>query len=170
VMIESILRFFLVLSVLSIASFLDVKSQSVPNKLWYIAFCLTIPFLLYDLLSQVQWYWVWWFYSFYGTLFISYIFWRLGVLGGADGKCLIFISLLYPFYPQLGGIFELSTRSGIFFNCFYALKIFLPFSMFVLFFGMIFSVIFCLITKRRGKQSFIPFIMMSFLFLCFVIS
>jgi len=78
----------------------DIKTRSVPNKVWLFMLPGAVIFFLIDLSNNFLTHITSTLLST-GTIFsIAYIFFRLGFLGGADVKALTIISFILPLFPQ----------------------------------------------------------------------
>ena len=86
-------------SCLIYASWRDIKSRSVTNRLWLLMIAAGIPFASYNLLIYRIPFLIPLTFSLLFTFALSYLFFRLNLFGGADAKSLICISLLIPTHP-----------------------------------------------------------------------
>ncbi|HID20169.1 MAG TPA: peptidase A24 [Methanophagales archaeon] len=100
-MVESdILGVIFCFSCLIYASWVDIKSRSVTNKLWLLMIAVAIPFASYNLLIYRIPFLIHLIFALLFTFALSYLFFRLNLFGGADAKSLICISLLIPTHPS----------------------------------------------------------------------
>ena len=94
-------RFILGFSILSIASYTDIKMRRAPNVLWIIMG-------LAGLIILIVQYWIdglqEWTYLLFIPIFmvLIYLLFYVGLIfGGADAKALMALSILAPFWPSL---------------------------------------------------------------------
>lgn len=120
------------------ASFLDIKSRIVPNRLWKAMLIATSPLLGYEIYfavvkdpsSLIP--------SVLGTTFmivLAYAIYAINAYGGADAKALMCLAILFPFYPRIENFPILNKGFGIFaFSVLANSVIFAPFMMLFLLF------------------------------------
>ena len=77
----------------------DIKTRRVTNNLWLIMLASGVVFILFDILTHGLLYIVYVFISAGFMFVIVYIFFQLRILGGADAKALIILSMIFPTYP-----------------------------------------------------------------------
>jgi len=87
-------------SCLMYASWSDMKSRSVTNRLWLLMIAVGIPFASYNLVIYRIPLLIPFTFSLLFTFVLSYLSFRLYLFGGADAKSLICISLLIPLHPD----------------------------------------------------------------------
>jgi preflagellin peptidase FlaK len=93
---------------LSIASYTDLKTRVVSNRLWFSMVIIGIGILIiqylvigFELIHLV---------GIPLMFVIAYLLFRVGIVfGGADAKALMALSILVPFWPKLGNAFPLHT-------------------------------------------------------------
>ena len=85
--------------VLLYACYSDIKTRTVPNKLWLLTICMSIPLIIYNLFIFGMPYLIDFMISISLTSILVYLFFRLGSFGGADAKSLICIAILIPTNP-----------------------------------------------------------------------
>ena len=99
----------LILSMLLISSYKDIKFREVADKLWLIfaIFGIILNFFYYlNFPSQFNYLVI--FYLII-TVFISWGLYVLKLYGGADAKCLIVISIILPTWNMLYGFHQLTA-------------------------------------------------------------
>ncbi len=100
-MLESdILGIIFCFSCLIYASWHDIKSRSVTNRLWLLMIVVGVPVASYNLLIHRIPFLISLSFSLLLTSALSYLCFRLNLFGGADAKSLICISLLIPTHPS----------------------------------------------------------------------
>jgi preflagellin peptidase FlaK len=101
-MVESnILILVFCFSCLIYASWRDLKSRSVTNRLWLLMIAVGIPLASYNLFIHRIPFLILLTFSLLFTFALSYLLFRLRLFGGADAKSLICISLLIPAHPTI---------------------------------------------------------------------
>lgn len=158
-------KLLLVFVVLLIASFLDVKKREVSNKFWNISTLVLSPFILHDLYCYGIWYRFLWLYSLLFTFLLSYLFWKLNFFGGADVKCLLFLSCAFPFLVNVPSLIFFDNYA---FKIYLALKAVLPVPVMVLFLSAIFRLFYEGLFSIRHSYPFLPFMFVSFVILVLV--
>ncbi len=89
------------LSILTYASQSDIRKRSVSNIPWLAMITVGIGLLILRVVTSDT-YLLWQAaLSFVLTLAVSYLFFRIGLFGAADAKCLISIAVLFPVSPSL---------------------------------------------------------------------
>lgn len=83
------------------ASYLDIKTRRVPNKVWLLMLLLGSPFIAYDIYTGGTYHLIRLGASVIFIYTFVYILFRIGTFGGADAKALIVLSCIIPVYPQL---------------------------------------------------------------------
>ncbi|MCC6027294.1 MAG: prepilin peptidase [Archaeoglobus sp.] len=129
--IAEILKIFLVSIFLLYACHLDIKTRTVPNKVWKAMLALISPFLAYQVYHYLNFPFLL-ISSFAGVIFmvfLSYLLYAMNAYGGADAKALMCLSIAFPFYPELSP-FLLNRGIGVFsFSVLANSVIFAPFIM-----------------------------------------
>ncbi|MDI9645347.1 MAG: A24 family peptidase C-terminal domain-containing protein [Archaeoglobales archaeon] len=95
-------KFAIVLSFLLYACWLDIKSRTVPNKVWKFMLIFAAPITFIEMASYVT--------SFpyllitvsfaILTIALAYVLYALGAYGGADAKAIMCLAILFPVYPK----------------------------------------------------------------------
>ncbi len=99
-----LIKFFIGLFFLLWASRLDLKSRTVPNRIWKLFILFMAPLTLYEALFEYHSI-LEFIIGLFQLFFVSGLalaFYYLGFYGGADAKALIVLSILFPFYPEFG--------------------------------------------------------------------
>jgi len=91
--------------ILIYACYSDIIKRSVTNKLWLFMVAIGFPVALYNFFSQGTDFLICFTYSVLFTFALTYLFFRLGLFGGADAKCLIAISVLIPVQPDFAFVY-----------------------------------------------------------------
>ncbi|AKB23319.1 A24 family peptidase C-terminal domain-containing protein [Methanosarcina sp. WH1] len=99
-MIE-ILKLAVCLPFLFYSSYLDLKTRRVPNRVWKLMLFSLSGFLIYEIVNGGVSFLLQLVFSFFSSLFLTYLLFRVRVFGGADAKALIAIGILCPVYPVL---------------------------------------------------------------------
>ena len=92
-MIILMLKIGFVLACLIYASYTDLKTRKVPNKLWLVML-VSLPFFI--IIEQIHL--IPLFISLLCCSIFSYLFFRLGYWGAADAKAVILLSLYFPYF------------------------------------------------------------------------
>ncbi len=95
-------KFAIVLSFLIYACWLDVKSRTVPNKVWKFMLIFAAPITFIEIVSYAA------NFSYLLitisftiiTVVIAYALYVLGAYGGADAKAIMCLAILFPVYPK----------------------------------------------------------------------
>ncbi|MCS7121880.1 MAG: prepilin peptidase [Archaeoglobaceae archaeon] len=129
----TIVKFFIVLFFLVYACKLDVKSRTVPNRVWKYMLIFSLPITFFELLL---------FYPSYFlatsvlhmaiTISLAYLFYVIGAYGGADAKAIICLAVIFPFYPD--PIFPLQKGINVGFSSLANSVILVPALTFAMFF------------------------------------
>lgn len=82
------------------ASYLDIKTRRVPNRVWLIMILIGSPFVAYDLYTGGSFHLIRLLASVIFIYAFMYLLFRIGTFGGADAKALIVLSYIIPVYPQ----------------------------------------------------------------------
>ncbi|AKG91905.1 Type IV leader peptidase family/Archaeal Peptidase A24 C-terminus Type II [Geoglobus ahangari] len=98
----AVTKFLIGLLFLLWASRMDLRSRIIPNRVWKLMFLALLPFTLAELLlfphSTLELY-----LALFQAVFVislAFIFYYLGLYGGADAKALMVLALTFPFYPS----------------------------------------------------------------------
>ena len=83
------------------ASYLDIKTRRVPNKVWLVMIIIGSPFVAYDLYTGGSSHLIRLLASVIPIYVVMYLLFRMGTFGGADAKALIVLSYIIPVYPKL---------------------------------------------------------------------
>jgi preflagellin peptidase FlaK len=126
------LRLVLTLAVLLYASLLDWRHREIDDRSWMALLALGFLFFLADFYrfqsGVILKYFV---LSVFFSFFLASVLFYTGLMGGGDGKILIGIGAMYPFYPtQILSVFPLFVMS-VFTNAI-LLAALVPFGLFVL--------------------------------------
>ncbi|MBS7605118.1 MAG: A24 family peptidase C-terminal domain-containing protein [Candidatus Bathyarchaeia archaeon] len=107
-----LIRVFICLLFLSIASLHDLRSREVPDMVWIIFAPLGLALSLISMIwsGWSMWTLLWWIIVLAITFCLSTALFYLGLFGGADGKALICLAIAMPFRPSLpwNGLFARS--------------------------------------------------------------
>lgn len=85
--------------ILLYACYSDIKTRSVANELWLLIIAVGIPIAIYNLFLFGMPFLIRFGISLLFTFPLAYLFFRLGLFGGADAKSLIAIAVLIPTNP-----------------------------------------------------------------------
>jgi len=113
--IAEILKILLVSIFLLYACYLDIKTRTVPNKVWKAMLISIFPLLAYQVYQSLNYPISLISYAIGATFMIllSYLFYAMNAWGGADAKALMCLSIAFPFYPELSP-FLLNRGIGVF--------------------------------------------------------
>jgi len=136
-----------IMVILAIASYYDLKTREVPNRLWKYALLLSLPFIIYDFYSYGRYSIIEWIISILYAAIVLLILYSIHKIEAADSKAIMFISILIPSYTQH-------------ISC---IKLFFPFSLIVLLLASIIGFVFVVIVDKRKEIPFIVFITISFI-------
>ena len=88
------LKIVFVLLCFLVASYYDIKTKEISNKLWMFMFPFAITLFIYELSLS--------FFAVFASFLIATVFalgaWKLKQFGGADAKAIIVIGLFYPYW------------------------------------------------------------------------
>uniref|UniRef100_A0A7J2TKT4 A24 family peptidase n=1 Tax=Archaeoglobus fulgidus TaxID=2234 RepID=A0A7J2TKT4_ARCFL len=104
--IAELLKVILVSIFLLYACYLDLKSRTVPNRVWKFMLVSILPFLAYQIYEALR-FPILLLFSAIGIVFMllfSYLLYAMNVYGGADAKALMSLSIAFPFYPEVSPI------------------------------------------------------------------
>lgn len=95
-------KFAIVLSFLIYACWLDIKSRTVPNKVWKFMLIFAAPITFLEMLNYVaSLSYLLIIISFaILTVALAYVLYAIGAYGGADAKAIMCLALLFPVYPK----------------------------------------------------------------------
>jgi preflagellin peptidase FlaK len=85
--------------ILLYACYSDLKSRSVANEVWLLMIAVGIPIALYNFYLSGIPFLIRLGFSLLFTFLLAYLFFYLGLFGGADAKALISIAILIPMNP-----------------------------------------------------------------------
>lgn len=86
------IKIVFVLACFSYASYTDIKTRRVPNRLWLTMFPPAIAFIY---LEQLNYIWVFCVFSI--CCIFGYVYFELGWWGGADMKAIAILALYFPY-------------------------------------------------------------------------
>lgn len=101
-----ILRVIVSLAVLSYASYADIKTRRVTDKIWGVMYSVAVIILVYEAYTSGE----------YVTTITevgisialvggaSYVLYRLNIFYGADYKAMVGVAVMFPVFPELGAI------------------------------------------------------------------
>lgn len=132
-------KFIFIFIFLLYASYLDLKYRKVSNKYWLMMLIFSIPFIVHTNVS------IYILLLSFALMFIfGYIFFKFNLLGAADIKCFLVLSLL--------------IRSQVFFVFYSSYMFFIAFLL-----GRYMK-----IKHFEGEYPFIPFILLGYVFINFI--
>ena len=85
--------------ILLYACYSDLKSRSVANEVWLPMIAVGIPIAIYNVYLSGMPFLIRFGFSLLFTFLLAYLFFYLGLFGGADAKALIGIAILIPMNP-----------------------------------------------------------------------
>jgi preflagellin peptidase FlaK len=85
--------------ILLYACYSDLKSRSVANEVWLLLIAVGIPIAIYNFYLSGIPFLIRFGFSLLFTFLLAYLFFYLGLFGGADAKALIGIAILIPMNP-----------------------------------------------------------------------
>jgi len=94
-----ILKILFCIPFLLYACYSDIKKRSVTNKVWQVMFAGSILFISYDFSLNKELILEPLVTSALFIFILSYFFFEIGALGGADAKAFMVMSLIIPTYP-----------------------------------------------------------------------
>ncbi len=98
--IIAIIRSATLILTYAFASYYDVKTREVPDKLWILPVAIGIPLLVYDIMCSNSLYSAFLIvFSFTLSTLLAIILFYNGFFGGADAKAIISAGILMPRYP-----------------------------------------------------------------------
>lgn len=165
-MIINNLEVLYVITVLIVASYYDIKYKKTPHYFWKSSIIFSVPIIAAMFFFYGTWYICFWCIVLFITVALSCLLFSFTEFGGADAKCLIFISLLTPTFPS---ILESSFIS--FSLLLYQPLLFLP----ILVIGIASLIGFCfvlpafIVTRKKVILPFIPFLLTSYVLILLVV-
>ena len=96
-------RFLASLSCLLVATYSDLKSRIVENKVWVVLVGVSLPFLIWELLVRVSenpTLAIFTLISAALSIILALLVYRLGLFGGADAKAIMALAASLPTYPR----------------------------------------------------------------------
>jgi len=99
------------------ACHLDLKSRTIPNKVWKFMLVATIPITTYQVYEMAFLNAMILIFAAIGVIFMAvfaYVLYRINAYGGADAKALICLAIIFPFYPKIGAFPLINSGFEIF--------------------------------------------------------
>ena len=155
------MQLLLVLSILLMASFTDIRKREISNYFWLSSVVVVAPFVIFNLYVFEVWYRFLWLVSILSTFLLSYTLYKLKFFGGSDSKCLLFLSFSFPYLVGFTAPFFLDCKYYL------TLKAVLPLPILVLIFSVVFGMVYRILRKVTNYPA-IPFITVAFILLVLV--
>lgn len=154
-----------VIVILLVASYYDIMYKKTPHHFWKFSIVFSVPAIAAMFFLYGTWYICFWCIVLLITVALSCFLFSFTEFGGADAKCLIFISLLTPTFPSIIG-----SSFTYFSLLLYQPLLFLP----LLVIGIASLIGFCfvlpafIVTRKKVILPFIPFLLISYVLILLV--